>query len=54
MGKVCPVVWLGFVLGVTSACVLVKGGEVVFFFLFDGLGCVRWYILGCLAILSAD
>lgn len=28
VGKVCPVVCVDFVLGVTSACVLVKGVEV--------------------------
>ena len=49
MGDIGPVVWVGFVLGGTCACILVVEGE--FFFLLDGQGCVRCYVLG---YLSAD
>ena len=48
VGKFGPVVCVSFVLGMNCACVLVGGGEVLFFFPSNGEGCVRWYILECL------
>ena len=39
MGKVGPVVYVGFMLDVICACVLVGGSE-FFFFFSDGQGCV--------------
>ena len=40
MGKVGPVVYVGFMLDVTCACILVGGSEFFFFFFSDGQGCV--------------
>ena len=46
MDKVGPLVCVGFVLGVTCACVLVGGGELLLCFVLfspsEGQGCVGW------------
>ena len=49
MGKVGPVVCVGFFLGVICACILVGGGKLLlllfFFFLSVGQVSVRWLVL---------